>query len=109
MAAGYIVFALLCPPREEKTFPRVSVLGAHGQAQSVSVQHSTASPVLPPANPVTELLVTLWGPWATLAPAPGFGGGGRDASAACGAWPRSNHLDNVAAAAAGARAARLEP
>lgn len=40
MAADYIVSALLYPPREEKTFPRVLVLGACGQAQSMSVQHS---------------------------------------------------------------------
>lgn len=106
IATDFIVFALLYHPHHEKTFPRV--LGARGQAQSMSVQHSTASLVLLPANLVTELLVTHWGLWATLSPAPGFGGGSRDASAACGAWQRSNHLDGVAAAAMGAQAARLE-
>lgn len=117
MATDFIVFALLYHPHHEKTFPRVlvlgektfpRVLGARGQAQPMSVQHSTASLALLPANLVTELLVTHWGLWATLAPAPGFGGGSRDASAACGAWQRSKHLDGVAAAAMGAQAARLE-
>lgn len=40
MVADCIVFALLQSPQEGKSFPRVSVWGVCGQAQSLSVQHS---------------------------------------------------------------------
>lgn len=107
MATDFIVFALLCHPQSVgvgSTWTGTVRVCADGCCSTVR-----PSLVLLPANLVTEPLVARWGLRAMLAPAPGFGGGNKDASAACRAWQRSNHLDRVAAAATGARAARLEP
>lgn len=95
------------------SFPRVSVSGARGQAQSVSVPMAAAAqcgqPGVAASKPAHRTPGDTLGTVGHACSCPGFGGGSRDASAACRAWQRSNHLDRVATAAIGARAARLEP